>query len=177
MPWRAVLVHQPSTIAALSFYHTTLQLSTTLFTTSPLTDSGLHRQWTAQTVDCTDSGLHRQWSAQTVDSTDSDRVSRWFFVLRIIFPYCLRLWDKLTCDGSGRLFIRWKAGHTVHSVLGLVLMTGAESVEWSQTHGFHGFQVFDAFPFAPFQPFIMSRPPLNSLLCYCFCSKHWTVLA
>ena len=30
---------------------------------------------------------------------------------------------------------------------GLVVITGAEWVEWYQTHGF---QVFDAIPFAPF---------------------------
>jgi hypothetical protein len=34
---------------------------------------------------------------------------------------------------------------------GLVVMTGAESVEWYQIHQKHGFQVFDAITFAPFQ--------------------------
>ena len=40
---------------------------------------------------------------------------------------------------------------------GLVVMAGAELVEWyqiHQTHGFHGFHVFDAIPFAPFQPLL-----------------------
>ena len=48
-----------------------------------------------------------------------------------------------------------EVGGTLIGVEGLVVMTGAESVEWYQihpTHGFHGFQVFDAIPFAPFRP-------------------------
>jgi hypothetical protein len=32
----------------------------------------------------------------------------------------------------------------------LVVMTGAELVEWYQTHQTHGFQMFDANLFAPF---------------------------
>ena len=34
----------------------------------------------------------------------------------------------------------------------LVVMTGAESVEWFQIHQTNGFQVFDEIPFAPFRP-------------------------
>ena len=33
----------------------------------------------------------------------------------------------------------------------LVVMAGAESVEWYQLHQPHGFHVFDAIPFTPFQ--------------------------
>ena len=48
----------------------------------------------------------------------------------------------------------WKPqvfGGTLIGVSGLVVMTGAESVEWDQIHQTHGFHVFDAIPFTPFQ--------------------------
>jgi hypothetical protein len=40
-----------------------------------------------------------------------------------------------------------EVGGTLIGKDGLVVMAGAESVEWYQIHGFH---VFDAIPFAPF---------------------------
>ena len=36
----------------------------------------------------------------------------------------------------------------------LVVMTGAELVEWYQIQKTHCFQVFDAIPFAPFRPLL-----------------------
>lgn len=103
MPWRAALVHQPSTIAALFLSYNSLQLSTTLFTTSPLFLHTSRQPYHISTLDFLWFTNTTAGGTQTVDCTDSDRVSRRFFVLWIIFPFCLRLWDKLTCDGSGRL--------------------------------------------------------------------------
>ena len=45
-----------------------------------------------------------------------------------------------------------EAGGNLIREKGRVVMTGAESVEWNQTHGF---QVSDAIPYAPFQ-----QPPV-----------------
>ena len=70
----------------------------------------------------------------------------------------------------GYVCVSHEVGGTLTEEDGLMVTTGAESVEWyqmHQTHGFHGFQVFDAIPFAPFTAIIVSRPPLSSL--------HWWV--
>jgi hypothetical protein len=44
-----------------------------------------------------------------------------------------------------------EVGGTLIGEDGLMVMAGAESVEWYQIHGF---QVFDAVPFAPVQPLL-----------------------
>jgi hypothetical protein len=54
-------------------------------------------------------------------------------------------------------------GGTLIGEDGLVVMAGAELVEWYQTHGFYA---FDAILFAPFQP----------LLCPTLSSLHWRVV-
>jgi hypothetical protein len=45
-------------------------------------------------------------------------------------------------------------GGTLIGEDGLVLMAGAESVEWYQLHQTHGFHMFDTIPFALFRPLL-----------------------
>ena len=44
-----------------------------------------------------------------------------------------------------------EVGGTLIGENGLVVMAGAELVEWYQIHQTHSFHVFDAIPFPPFQ--------------------------
>ena len=48
---------------------------------------------------------------------------------------------------------------------GLVVMTGAESVEWYQIHQTHGFQVFNALHLLRsghyYEPFFTQQPPMH----------------
>jgi hypothetical protein len=50
--------------------------------------------------------------------------------------------------------IAQEVGSTLVWEEGLVLMAGAELVEWYQIHKKHGFHVIDTIPFAPFQPLL-----------------------
>ena len=47
-----------------------------------------------------------------------------------------------------------EAGGTLIGEDGLMVMAGAESVEWYQIYQTHGFHVFDAIPFTPVQPLL-----------------------
>jgi hypothetical protein len=50
--------------------------------------------------------------------------------------------------------ISLEVGGTLIEKNGLVVVTGAESVEWYQIHQTHCFQLFDVIPFAPFWPLL-----------------------
>ena len=50
-------------------------------------------------------------------------------------------------------------GGTLIGEDGLVIMAGAELVEWYQIHQTHGFHVFDTIPFVPFQPLLRAILP------------------
>ena len=63
-------------------------------------------------------------------------------------------------------YIAQEVGGTLIVENGLVLITGAELVEWYQIHQTHGFHVYDAFPFAPFQTIPDFQIITRGLLCY-----------
>ena len=72
-----------------------------------------------------------------------------------------------TCVYCVCMYMSQEVGSTLIGEDGLMIMTGAESVEWCQIHQTRGFQVFDAIPFAPFWPVLCVFNPVSVDSCLC----------